>query len=158
MTQRVTLSGSEIADSKEIPMMPIAPTLNGVDMIRLRDTVLTAPCFGGTAGDYPWDRWEKSAVQAGLDADLANLGRSVFREAFQHDWPDEQKVECGWLDGGQTMIFQALAYPEETAARWRYLYRADNLGDEPFADAVTTDPIELATALKQKGIPTSVIL
>ena len=55
MTQRVTLSGSEIADSKEIPMMPIAPTLNGVDMIRLRDTVLTAPCFGGTAGDYPWD-------------------------------------------------------------------------------------------------------
>lgn len=158
MTQRVTLSGSEIADSKEIPMMPIAPTLNGVDMIRLRDTVLTAPCFGGTPGDYPWDRWEKSAVQAGLDADLANLGRSVFREAFQHDWPDEQKVECGWLDGGQTMIFQALAFPEETAARWRYLYSADNFGDEPFADAVTTDPIELATALKQKGIPTSVIL
>ena len=158
MIQRVTLSGSEIADSKEIPMMPIAPTLSGVDMIRLRDTVLTAPCFGGTPGDYPWDRWEKSAVQAGLDADLANLGRSVFREAFQHDWPDEQKVECGWLDGGQTMIFQALAFPEETAARWRYLYSADNFGDEPFADAVTTDPIELATALKQKGIPTSVIL
>ena len=46
----------------------------------------------------------------------------------------------------------------ETAARWRYLYSADNFGDEPFADAVTTDPIELATALKQKGIPTSVIL
>lgn len=60
-------------------MMPIASTLNGVDMIRLRDTVLTAPCFGGTAGDYPWDRWGKVAIQAGLDADLANLGRSVFR-------------------------------------------------------------------------------
>ena len=158
LTQRVTLFGSEIANAKEIPMMPIASTLNGVDMIRLRDTVLTAPCFGGTAGDYPWDRWGKAAIQAGLDADLANLGRSVFREAFQHDWSDEQKVECGWLDGGQTMIFQALAFPEETAARWRYLYSADNFGDEPFADAVTTDPIELATALKQKGIPTSVIL
>lgn len=60
LTQRVTLFGSEIANAKEILMMPIASTLNGVDMIRLRDTVLTAPCFGGTAGDYPWDRWEKS--------------------------------------------------------------------------------------------------
>jgi len=56
------------------------------------------------------------------------------------------------------MIFQALAFPEETAARWRYLYSADNFGDDPYADAVSTDPIELATALKEKGIPISVIL
>lgn len=139
-------------------MIPIASVINGLDMIRLRDTVLTAPCFGGVPGDFPWDRWEKAAIQAGLTEDLANLGRSVFREAFQHEWPNDLKVECGWLDGGQTMIFQALAFPDLVEARWSYLYSQDNLGDAPFADEVTTDPIELATALKEKGIPVSVIL
>ena len=28
-------------------MMPIVPLLNGLDMVRLRDTVLTAPVFDG---------------------------------------------------------------------------------------------------------------
>ena len=84
-------------------MLPIAPVINGVDIVRLRDFVLTAPVFAGKPTDYPWDRWEKSALQAGVSDKLANLGRSVFREAFQHDWPDDAKVECGWLDGGQTM-------------------------------------------------------
>lgn len=138
-------------------MLPIAPLINGLDMLRLRDDVLTAPVFSGTPGDYPWDRWGKAAVQVGISADLANLGRAVFREAFQHDWPDEAKVECGWLDGGQVMIFQALAFPEASAARWSYLYSADNFGEEVYADAVTTDPMELAFALKQRGIPVSVI-
>lgn len=138
-------------------MIPIVSVLNDVDMIRLRDLVLTAPVFGGEAGDFPWDRWEKAAIQAGLSKDLANLGRSVFREAFQHDWPDAQKVECGWLDGGQTMIFQALAFPDETSFRWKYLYSADNFGDEAFADEVTTDPMELAGALQERGIQVSVM-
>ena len=139
-------------------MMPIVPVLNEVDLVRLRDEVLTAPVFGGLPGDFPWDRWQKAALQAGVPEDLANLGRSVFREAFQHDWPDEAKVECGWLDGGQVMIYQALAFPEEAAARWTYLYSADNFGEEAYADAVTTDPMELAFALKQRGIPVSVIV
>ena len=34
-------------------MMPIVPVLNGLDMVRLRDQVLTAPVFDGVAGDYP---------------------------------------------------------------------------------------------------------
>ncbi len=138
-------------------MIPIVPTLNGVDMVRLRDTVLTGICFGGSVGDFPWDRWEKAALQAGVPNDLANLGRSVFREAFQHDWPDEAKVECGWLDGGQRMIFQALAFPEETAARWNYLYSSDNYGEADYANAVTTDPLELAAALKDRGFAVAIL-
>ncbi len=138
-------------------MLPIAPVINGVDIVRLRDFVLTAPVFAGKPTDYPWDRWEKSALQAGVSDKLANLGRSVFREAFQHDWPDDAKVECGWLDGGQTMILQALAFPEAAEARWSYLYGADNFGDGPYADAVTTDPMELAVALKKVGVPVCVI-
>lgn len=138
-------------------MIPIVPTLNGLDMIRLRDVVLTAPVFGGTPGDFPWDRWQSCALQAGVPEDLASLGRSVFREAFQHDWPDDAKVECGWLDGGLTMIFQVLAFPDETAARWRYLYSADNFGDDPYADPATTDPMELAKALRDKGVQVAVV-
>ena len=53
-------------------MLPIAPLINGLDMLRLRDDVLTAPVFSGTPGDYPWDRWSKAAVQVGISADLAN--------------------------------------------------------------------------------------
>lgn len=59
----------------------IAATINGVDMVQLRDRVLTAPVFGGTYGDYPWDRWEAAAKETKLDEDLVNLGRAVFREA-----------------------------------------------------------------------------
>ena len=138
-------------------MTPIVPDINGLDMIRLRDKVLTAPVYGGKPGDFPWDRWQSCAAQAGLAEELANLGRSVFREAFQHDWPDEAKVECGWLDGGQTMIYQALAFPAETSSRWRYLYSADNFGDEPFASPVTTDPMELAKALQNNGVRVAII-
>jgi len=139
-------------------MLPIIANINGIDMVRLRDAVLTAPVFGSVPGDYPWDRWEKAALQAGLDPELATSGRAVFREAFQHDWSDELKVECGWLDGGTTMLFQALAFPAESLARWTYLYSADNFGDADPAPAVTTDLIDLATALQEAGLQTSVIL
>lgn len=139
-------------------MLPIIANINGIDMVRLRDAVLTAPVFGSAPGDYPWDRWEKAAQQAGLGPELASSGRAVFREAFQHDWSDELKVECGWLDGGTTMLFQALAFPAESLARWTYLYSADNFGDADPAPAVTTDLIDLATALQEAGFQTSVIL
>lgn len=139
-------------------MLPIIANINGIDMVRLRDTVLTAPVFGGVPGDYPWDRWVKAALQADVDPELVNAGRAVFREAFQHDWSDELKVECGWLDGGTMMLFQALAFPNESLARWSYLYSADNFGDADPAPAVTTDLIDLATALQAAGFQTSFIL
>lgn len=63
-------------------MIPIAAKLGDVDMVRLRDRVLTVPVYGGTPGDYPWDRWEAAARSAGVSDDLANLGRALFREPF----------------------------------------------------------------------------
>lgn len=135
-------------------MLPIVTTMNDVDFVTLRDAVLTAPVFGGKFGDFPWDRWEQFASKVGVSPELCAMGRRVFREAFQHDWSDALKIECGWLDGGVMMIFQALAFPELTAARWSYLYSADNFGSEPSADAVTRDPVELAEALEAKGIKT----
>lgn len=139
-------------------MIPIVPVLNGLDMLLVRDKVLTAQVFGGIPGDFPWDRWCACAKQAGVPNNLVSLGRSVFREAFQHDWPDAAKVECGWLDGGQTMIFQALAFPKEAEARWSYLYSADNFGDAPYADEVSTEPMEIAAALEKQGIKTAVFV
>lgn len=138
-------------------MIPIIPTLNGIDMFHLRDTVLTAPVFGSAYGDYPWDRWEKAALTVGLSPELANTGRTVFREAFQHNWPDHLMVECGWLDGGVRMIYQALAFPEQCLARWSFLYSADNEGDAAAAEPVTTDPLELARALKKAGYTVALV-
>lgn len=130
-------------------MIPLIAHINGVDMLRLRDRVLTAPVFTGTAGDYPWDRFAAAAEEAGLSPTLASLGRSLFREAFQHDWPDELKVECGWLDGGQLMIYQALAFPDECEQRWRSLLEHD--GDDYVVEPVSVDIDELADALEERG-------
>lgn len=136
-------------------MIPIASKLGDVDMVRLRDRVLTAPVYAGTAGDYPWDRWEAVARAAGVPDELANLGRAMFREAFQHEWDDDLKVEAGWLDGGQLMIYHALAFPVEVEARWQHLMETD--GDPFEVPPVETDPMELAKALKRAGIPVNVI-
>lgn len=138
-------------------MIPIAAKLKDVDMIRLRDHVLTAPVFAGTPGDYPWDRWERSALAAGLDEDLAVLGRAVFREAFQHQWDDHLQVECGWLDGGQRMLFQAIGFPQETTQRWSHLLHADGGPDDSEVPPVETDPMELAEALERAGYPINII-
>lgn len=139
-------------------MIPLISSLNGVDMIRLRDAVLTAPVFDSPYGDYPWDRWEKAALTIGLSPELASAGRSVFREAFQHSWPDDLMVECGWLDGGTRMIYQALAFPEQSLARWTALYAQDNLGEADITGPVTTDLWELAHALKNAGYPVAFAL
>lgn len=76
-------------------MLTIVSNIGSVDLLRLRDRVVTATCFNGVIGDYPWDRWEVAALEAGVSKPLASLGRSVFREAFQHDWANELKVEFG---------------------------------------------------------------
>ena len=56
---------------------------------------ITRSDVGGrhTFGDYPWDRWRIRAAAAGLSADLADLGREVVRDAYQHDWPDAEIVK-----------------------------------------------------------------
>ncbi|MET0013040.1 MAG: hypothetical protein ABW088_05245 [Sedimenticola sp.] len=76
-------------------------------------------------GDYPWDRWERLAEAAGVSKELANLGRSLMREANQHQWSRELKVVAGWVDGGEEMIKSALSRPEETKLYWAYLMDTD---------------------------------
>jgi hypothetical protein len=76
-------------------------------------------------GQYPWDEWEKWAVQDGVPEDLAELGRAVIREADQHGWPEELQAECGWNDSGSAMIELALSDPEHARARWGYLLATD---------------------------------
>ncbi len=138
-------------------MLPIVSKINDVDLIQLRDRVLTAPILRGTYGDYPWDRWETAAREAGVAEDLCNLGRALFREAYQHQWSDELQVESGWLDGGVRMIYQALAFPEECTERWQHLMEADGSPDDDEAPPVTTDPYDLADGLEAAGIKTNFI-
>ena len=61
-------------------MFPLVAELNGVEPILIRDRVLTAQIYGGTAGDYPWTRSESVAKEAGVPQERANLGRALFGE------------------------------------------------------------------------------
>jgi hypothetical protein len=139
------------------PMLPIVSKIGSVDLLRLRDRVVTAPCFDGVPGDYPWDRWEIAALEAGVSKSLASLGRSVFREAFQHDWASELKVECGWLDGGAEMILYAIAVPGEIEERWRELIDTDGVPNDHEVPCVDIEPAELSQLLTERGIRTSFI-
>lgn len=139
-------------------MIPIAAKLGDVDMIRLRDRVLTAPIYEGSPGDFPWDRWGQAALAAGVSDNLANLGRALFREAFQHDWEETLQVECGWLDGGQRMIYQALGMPADVEVRWSHLMETDGAPNDFDYPPVETDPTELAIALKTAGIQINLLI
>lgn len=62
---------------------------------------------------YPWDLWYRRARAEGVDPELADLGRQVYREAIQRAWNfsiDEEK-----------MIQGALREPSRTAERWEML-------------------------------------
>jgi len=83
-------------------------------------------------GSYPWDEWQREALAAGLEASLAALGRSLMREAYQHDWCERLKAECGWSDEGRAMLRRVLAHPRRTAARWEWLLATDGLRFDPW--------------------------
>jgi hypothetical protein len=76
-------------------------------------------------GGYPWDEWRQRALAAGIDDALAWLGRGVMREAYNHDWSERLRHECGWSDEGATMLELALAQPGEAARRWEWLLSTD---------------------------------
>jgi hypothetical protein len=62
---------------------------------------------------YNWDFWHRRARRKGVDPELAELGRQVYRDAIQHAWNfriDEDK-----------MIGDALRDPIRTAERWSML-------------------------------------
>jgi len=85
-----------------------------------------------TPGSYPWDHWQRLALERGLAPDLATLGRAVMREAYQHCWCERLKAECGLFDDGRAMLRRALAHPERTAARWQWLLVTDGLRFDPW--------------------------
>lgn len=76
-------------------------------------------------GQYPWDDWERAAQARGVEKELANRGRAVMREAYQHDWPERLQSLCGWRDGGRRMIALALRAPETARQRWKWLLQTD---------------------------------
>lgn len=76
-------------------------------------------------GNYPWDRWEERARGAGIEDDLAALGRAVYREAYNHGWDRNLQSECGWSDDGERMLQYALIRPEVMRAWWQYLLDTD---------------------------------
>lgn len=103
----------------------------GIDKEQLKslreNAVDLTPFQRDEQGRYAWDRWELEAIAAGVDKDLAGLGRAVMREAVQHDWTKKLKAECGWKDTGKKML--ALAHRDPAAAKERWGYLLDTDGD-----------------------------
>lgn len=92
---------------------------------------LNAQVLGCTYGQYPWDDWERSALARGVEKTLANLGRAVMREAYQHDWCARLQSLCGWNDEGRRMIALALRAPQTARRRWEWLLEMDGLRLDP---------------------------
>ena len=91
----------------------------------------TEDVMDSTAGNYPWDGWEKWAVTQGVPAELAALGRAVIREAWQHEWSERLRSLCGWQDDGRRMLRLALRNPALAQARWTRLLDTDGGLYEP---------------------------
>lgn len=122
-------------------MRPSVHLLKGTDLVseadddlscgemlrRLQDNPELRRLRPDSQGRYAWDRWQQTALAAGLTPDLASLGRSVMREAVQHDWcPDLCKM-CGWEDQGQAMLELAQQDPVIAEELWNHLLETDGL-------------------------------
>lgn len=83
-------------------------------------------------GCWSWDDWQRHALESGLAADFATLGRAVMREADQHGWCERLKAECGLCDEGRAMLARVLKHPARTAARWQWLLVTDGLRSDPW--------------------------
>jgi hypothetical protein len=90
-------------------------------------TPLDERVLGCTFGNYPWDAWERRALTAGVTKELAQLGRAVMREAYNHGWDDRLKTFCGWDDDGAQMLAKALRAPAGVCRQWEILLRTDGL-------------------------------
>jgi hypothetical protein len=111
-----------------------------------------------TFGNYPWDEWERRALAAGVEKELAQLGRAVMREAYNHGWTDKLKSLCGWNDDGAQMLADALRAPASVSRQWEILLRTDGLrGDYPARSTSWTwaflrrDAERLVTELGKEG-------
>ncbi len=121
----------------------------------------TAPPLDGAAWepqDFPWDRFEAHARVRGVPGDLAQLGRAVMREAYQHQWPADVARLYGWaavdlemipvpgapgvftprstrwavdLASCDQMIAHALSAPDQARADWQHQLATDGGRKEP---------------------------
>jgi hypothetical protein len=102
------------------------------DFIVIHRTPLDERVLSCTFGNYPWDAWERRALAAGVAKELAQLGRAVMREAYNHGWDERLKTFCGWHDDGAQMLADALRAPASVSRQWEILLRTDGLrGDYP---------------------------
>ena len=72
---------------------------------------------------FEWDFWKSHALDLGVAEDLAELGKSIMRDAYLERWPEESLGECGWWDDGFGMLAQAQKNPQETRNRWTALLK-----------------------------------
>lgn len=106
-------------------------------------------------GEYPWDHWRQLALERGVPAILASLGRDVMREHFNHAWPDYLAVEVSMHhpSAPRRMIEGALNRPEATGARWTWLLNSD--GERVTSDREMHAPVIQERPMAQStSIPT----
>lgn len=120
-----------INPKKENPKTGLTPFAPPVPRPRLDESQVLNCEFG----NYPWDGWHRWALAQGLAPDLASLGRSLIREANQHDWDERLKSLCGWRDNGQRMLQLALRSPATASKRWNRLMETD--GNRGYYDSKT---------------------
>lgn len=115
-------------------------------------TELDELILASTPGNFPWDKWQTRALTAGLAAELAGLGRFLMREAYQHDWCEVLKQECGLLSDSvaQGMIDCALQEPELTADRWQWLLATDGLRFDPWQHDERSEDSMAWTEMRQR--------
>lgn len=98
----------------------------------------------------PWEGWRARAHAAGVDADLAELGRDVIRDCWLHRWGDRHPPlsrECGWEDEGAAMLALARKSPLRARDRWTELVLTDGLQHRT-ADPVAEVPAAVREALE----------
>lgn len=103
-------------------------------------------------GGYPWDDWQREALAAGVSNELADLGRAVMREAYQHAWCEELREECGAgrEEAAQGMIFETLEQPGWARSRWSWLLATDGLRIDPW-NQTEASPLDVEwTPLRQQ--------
>ena len=103
-------------------------------------------------GAYPWDDWQREALASGLNATLAALGRTVMREAYQHNWCDRLKYECGIdnADIATAMIAWAKDQPHLMEARWHWLLATGGLRVDPWEHHERPEDSPEWTGLRQR--------
>lgn len=89
------------------------------------EPIIEPAIIGRAYGDYPWDHFEKAALAAGVPEQMASLLREVMREAYNHDWSERLRVECGLRDAGATLIARAKQEPEQLQERLQWLLETD---------------------------------